>query len=325
MSNPLLSELMRAWAGAAVTRGLLLMALVAGSAHGEPVTRQPASPSTFHFVVSADDTSYLVLADVERGADLPPHGPLRLTGEESLPSVIAEVSEADLPADLRAWSKRKVVVDERCHATVSGFALVVRLVGRPDYAGINDSGWTADTVFSAGQKVLAARLDRCKGTFARAASAAPIRVARPAVNEEAVAAARADFLASEVIAQARKEQAEGGVTGALEQVYVPLVTTVRHPTTGETWISLHLRLGDAGCGDPQANVWGLYRVTGRGVERTRLLQLAPQQIIDALLDVDGDGQFEQLLQDDFGFSRELRSGEGKVLRRVTMPIYECMC
>ncbi|MFY0527818.1 hypothetical protein ACN28I_33265 [Archangium gephyra] len=325
MSNPLRSELMRAWAGAAVARGLLLLALFAGSAHGEPVTRRSASPSTFHFVVSADDTSYLVLADVEKGADLPPHGPLRLTGEESLPSVIAEVSEAHLPADLRAWSKRKVVVDERCHATVSGFALVVRLVGRPDYAGINDSEWTADTVFSAGQKVLAARLDRCKGTFARAASAAPIRVARPAVNEEAVAAARADFLASEVIVQARKEQAEGGVTGALEQVYAPHVVTVRHPTTGETWISLHLRLGEAGCGDPQANVWGLYRVTARGVERTRLRLLAPQQTLDALLDVDGDGQFELLIQDDFGFSRELRSGEDKVIRRVTMPIYECLC
>jgi len=316
---------MHAWAGAAVARGLLLMALAAGSAHGEPVTRRPVSPSTFHFVVSADDTSYLVLADVEKGADLPPHGPLRLTGEESLPSVIAEVSEAHLPADLRAWSKRKVVVDERCHATVAGFALVVRLVGRPDYAGITGSEWTADTVFSAGHKVLAARLDRCKGTFARAANAAPIRVPRPVVNKEAMAAARADFLASDVIVQARAEQIDAEVAGAREQVYAPLVAAVRHPTTGETWISLHLRIGEAGCSDPQANVWGLYRVTERGVERMRLLQLAPQQNIDALLDTDGDGRFELLIQDDFGFSRELRSGEGEVIRRITMPIYECMC
>jgi hypothetical protein len=309
MSNPLRSELMRAWAGAAVARGLLLMALFAGSAHGEPVTRRPASPSTLHFVVLADDTSYVVLADVEKAEALPRHGPLRLTGEESAPSAIAEVSEADLPADLRAWSRRKVVVDERCHATVSGFAIVARAVGRPDYAGFTENEWTADSVLSAGNKVLAARLDRCKGNFARAASAAPIRVPRPVVNEAAVAAARADFLASEVIAQGRAEQVRAEVAGALEQVYVPRVVTVRHPTTGETWISLHLRIGEEGCSDPQANVWGLYRVTARGVERTRLLQLVPLQTIDALLDVDGDGQFELFIQDDFGFSRELRSDQ----------------
>ncbi|HEX8540033.1 MAG TPA: hypothetical protein VF664_21415, partial [Cystobacter sp.] len=165
------------------------------SAHGEPVTRRPASPSPLHFVVQAGDTSYLVLAAVEKAEELPPHGPLRLTGYKSTPSVIAEVSEADLPAGLRAWSKREVVVDERCHATVSGFAIVARLVGRPDHAGFTASEWTADSVLSFGQKVLAARLGRCKGSFARAASAAPIRVPRPAVNEAAVAAARADFLA----------------------------------------------------------------------------------------------------------------------------------
>ncbi len=322
MSNPLRSELMRALAGAAVPCGLLLMTLFAGSAHGEPVTRRPASPSPLHFVVPVGDTSYLVLADVEKAEELPPHGPLRLTGYKSTSSVIAEVSEADLPAGLRAWSKREVVVDERCHATVSGFAIVARMVGRPDYAGFE---LTADSVLSFGQKVLAARLGRCKGSFARAASAAPIRVPRPAVNEAAVAAARADFLASEVIAQARAEQVEAQVAGALEQVYAPYVVTVRHPTTGETWISLQLRIGEPGCGGPQANVWGLYRVTERGVERTRLLQLSRFEDIDTLLDVDGDGQLELFILDDFGVNLELRSGEGKVLNRLTMRIYECLC
>jgi hypothetical protein len=302
-----------------------MMVLVAGTAHGEPVMRRSASPSTFHFVVQADNTSYLVLAEVEEGAALPPHGPLRLTGEASLPSVIAEVSEAHLPADLRAWRKRKVVVDERCPATVSGFAIVARLVGRPDYANVAGSEWTADTVFSAGNKVLAARLDRCEGHFARAASAPPIRIPRPVVNAEATALARADFLGSEVIAQARKEQAESGVVGALQQQDEPLVSAVRHPTTGETWMLLHLRLGEDECGHPEANVWGLYRVTERGVERMRLLPLAPFQTIDALLDVDGDGEFELLFQDDFGLNRELHSKEGEVIRRSLMPIYECPC
>ncbi|MCY1082699.1 hypothetical protein [Archangium lansingense] len=342
MSNPLHPELLHPCpgaraaaglegAGAALVRGFLMMVLVVGSAYGGPATaRESSAPrSKLHFVVPADDTSYLVLANVEKAEELLPHGPLRLTGDESNPRVIAEVSEAHLPADLRAWSKRKVFVDERCHATVSGFAIVARLVGDvgdPSYSlGDNGSKSPADSVFSLGHKVLAARLDRCKGSFARAASAEPIQVLQPAVNKEAVAAARADFLKSKVVAKARKEWVGADAEGAREQVNAPRVVTVRHPTTGETWISLHLRFGDGPCEDPPDDVWGLYRVTEQGVERTRLLRLGQFQSIDALLDVEGDGQLELLLQGDFGTTRELRSGEGKVIRRITMPISVCMC
>ncbi|MFY0572168.1 hypothetical protein ACN28E_51205 [Archangium lansingense] len=337
MSNPLRPELLHPcpgarpaaglqWAGAALVRGILMMVLVAGSAYGGPATAQGSSAprSRLHFVLQAGDASYLVLATLGVGEKLPPHGVLRMVGNESAPVVIAEVAEAELPEALRPWRKREVVVDERCRETVAGFAIVSRLFGQPGYAGLTSPEWTADSVLSAGHKVLVARLTRCKGSFARAADTVAISVPRPVVNEAAVAAARADFLASETVIQAKKAQVEAGFEDG-ERVATPRVVAVRHPTTGETWISLHLRSGSGACDDTQLNLWGLYRVTRQGVERKQLIPLESLQTIDTLLDIDGDGRLELLTTGFFGLDRELRSGDGKVLDHLTMPIYDCLC
>ncbi|HMG20368.1 MAG TPA: hypothetical protein VK607_03590, partial [Kofleriaceae bacterium] len=138
----------------------------------------PADPgaSPLLFVFRAGGATYVKLADIQDSDDhgdamaMPPHAAPRLSRDrDGVVAAVAAVAADDVPDALRAWGDdRHVEVDEVCLATITGFAVVSRLVGDPGYAGV--AKWTAAGVLRSGHAVLAARLDRCVGSFARDAA-----------------------------------------------------------------------------------------------------------------------------------------------------------
>lgn len=132
----------------------------------------PASP--LMFVFHAGGATYVKLADLEDpdghsdALAMPRHGRPRLSrrGDDGVTAAIASVAERDVPGPYTRWQDRRVEVDEVCTASVVGFAVVSRLVGAPERAG--ELRWTARNVMRSGHAVLAARLDGCIGSFARA-------------------------------------------------------------------------------------------------------------------------------------------------------------
>jgi hypothetical protein len=134
-----------------------------------PVAAAPASPEPLTLVVRAGGASYLSLADLPDGdghADplaIPPHGALhRSRDRDGVTAAVATVDEQDVPAELARWLGRWVEVDDVCAATVVGFAVVARRQHTPGRAAPR-----SDAVLRSGHAVLAARLDRCTGSYAR--------------------------------------------------------------------------------------------------------------------------------------------------------------
>jgi hypothetical protein len=129
----------------------------------------PVGPEPLTLVVRAGDASYLSLADLPDGdghADplaIPPHGALhRSRDRDGVTAAVATVDDQDMPAELVRWLGRRVDVDDVCTATVVGFAVVARQQRTPGRAAPR-----TDAVLRSGHAVLAARLDRCTGSYAR--------------------------------------------------------------------------------------------------------------------------------------------------------------
>ena len=285
----------------------------------------PMPGARFAFVFELAGASYMRLADLEPGA-LPAHGALRMRDADGVVSGVAEVRT--VPAAYRGWAGRAVVVDETCTAHVTGFAVVARLTGDPDYAGETATRWNARSLLAHGSLVLAARLDRCTGSYAREAALPPI------VRLEAVAApmlearAKAALLASRAArALQRSWQHDFGQRGRWEDDRsVEIVAhTLRHPASGAVFVSVFARR-DHACGDFEADLWGLYRVARDGsLVQVQLRQLADLDTIDELLDVDGDGSLELLGKPWLGLDRVLESAGGAELDQLTLPFYGCPC
>ncbi|HEX3477942.1 MAG TPA: hypothetical protein VHT91_23125 [Kofleriaceae bacterium] len=129
----------------------------------------PAGPEPLALVFRAGDASYLSIADLPDGdghatpLQTPPHGALqRSRDRDGVTAAIATVAEQDVPADQLRWLGRRVDVDDVCTATVIGFAVVARQQRTPGRIAL-----PADAVLRSGHAVLAARLDRCTGSYAR--------------------------------------------------------------------------------------------------------------------------------------------------------------
>jgi hypothetical protein len=177
-------------AGVALTGAALVLAASALAAPDERATRRVSPPALFvplapavspvaaappagavplALVFRAGGASDLSLADLPDGDDhadpleTPPHGALqRSRDRDGVTAAVATVAEQDVPADHLRWLGRQVEVDDVCTATVVGFAVVARQQRTP--------GRTAprtDAVLRSGHAVLAARLDRCTGSYAR--------------------------------------------------------------------------------------------------------------------------------------------------------------
>ena len=177
-------------AGIALTGAALVVAASALAGPDEPAARRamppalavppaptvapvaaapPVDPEPLTLVVRAGDASYLSLADLPDGdghADplaIPPHGALhRSRDRDGITAAVATVDDQDMPAELVRWLGRRVDVDDVCTATVVGFAVVARQQRTPGRAAPR-----TDAVLRSGHAVLAARLDRCTGSYAR--------------------------------------------------------------------------------------------------------------------------------------------------------------
>jgi hypothetical protein len=294
--------------------------------------------SQLMFVFQAGGATYMRLADLrmldEDGDELPVprHGRLRLSKDNYIDAAIAPVKDGDVPLMHLVWKDRRVKVDNRCEASIVGFAVVSRLVGDPGYAdpshGDGDQ-WTAAGVMKAGHTVLAARLDGCTGSFARDATLPDIVVPTPLHDAALESAARAQLIASAPARDTQREwdeqkTATGGDAGPWHKEATIATEVLRDPRTGVTFVSAHGHVS-AGCGDAHANVWGLFRVAGRKLVPVQLRRLGDVETIDALLDVDGDGELEILGKTWLGYDTLLTHENGEPIDGMSVPFLGCPC
>jgi len=294
--------------------------------------------SQLMFVFQAGGATYMKLADLrmldEEGDALPipRHGKLRLSKDHYIDAAIAQVPDRAVPLMHLVWKDRKVKVDNRCEASVVGFAVVSRLVGDPAYADPSDGEgdqWSAAGVMKAGHTVLAARLDRCTGTFARDATLPGVVVPTPLHDAALEAAARAQLIASAPARDTQREwdeqqTATGGAAGPWHKDATFATEVLRHPRTGVTFVSIHGHVS-GGCGDAHANVWGLFRVDGRTLVPVQLRQLGDVESLDALIDVDGDGELELLGKNWLGYDALLTHASGEPIDQLSVPFLGCPC
>lgn len=300
----------------------------------QPAPNPRAKELLFSFLVAGD--SYVRLADIvtaddeSTGIAMPRHGRARLVSQDGVQAAVAPVKLADVPAAYRVWAGRSVTTDTGCTAAIVGFSVVSRLIGDPGYAAGDIERWTAATVMEAGAPMLVAQIDTCAGTYARDTSlppvVVPVTLRDPALEQAGIAALRASAPAEETQRE-WDEQLRGTSAAPRAWIREPDAITaqvVRHPGTGETFVSVHGHVG-GGCGDPQANVWGLFRVVGGKLETVALRQLGALDSIDALLDVDGDGELELLGKPWISTTQILTDVDGNELDQLKLPFYGCPC
>ncbi len=318
-----------------------------------PVVPPPLAPavhsSELKFVFEVGDATYVKLAtldapgaaDAAADADaathasaaavaMPRHGKLRHLHADGIDAAIATVALRHVPAAYAGWQGRKVKVDRTCEATVTGFAVVARLSGDPSYAG--DTGhdaWDAASVMANGSRVLAAKLDGCTGTFARSAAlpdiVVPTKLVDPALAEAAIAALIASAPAQETQREWDAQRADTGGTPSLWHADGAVTAEVlRHPTTGEIFVSAHGNV-NGGCGAPEANVWGLFRVVDGALVPVQLRQLGEMRTIDALIDIENDGALELLGKPWLGDAELLTGVSGDEIDSLSVPFHGCPC
>lgn len=309
-----------------------------------PVADPGARASEISLVFDADGETFAQISELPdsslsdedgdpRQHALPAHGPVRLAERDSEgPHVaIAEVEAAALSAEQRAWLGRSLIVDGSCAATVTGFALVSRIVGEPGYLGDgSETAWTATSVWNTGTLVLGARLSDCGGSYARDATLPPVVV--PAVVDPGepraavlIAAARAVVLASPAAIALGTDWAAAQMTGAWTAQAETRSGVVRHPQTGETWVWTHAVLPFE-CGAPQGSLWGLFRVADDGTLRTAALgTLGAVGDIGSLIDIDGDGELEVLGHTGLTSDPVIATPDGDEIARLSVPFLGCPC
>ncbi|HWO20571.1 MAG TPA: hypothetical protein VNO30_17495 [Kofleriaceae bacterium] len=256
----------------------------------------------FAFVFSLDGESYVRLSSEERALA---RGTARLIEEDGVYAVVAPVTTAALPAELRAWAGRTVLVDGVCRARVVGFAEVSRISGEPPEpdrddtdeadAGEDDAPatWTIESVTDA-NVVLAARLDDCTGTWARSTDYSPAAVAAKLDAPELEATARKELLARSDFDPTQEAWAKEGGEGDWRDAAEVVTHVYQHPLTGERWVFAQAR-HPGGCGEPGFGMMAAYRASADGtVRRVADLEFGYDDIAE-VVDVDGDGQPELVL------------------------------
>jgi len=290
--------------------------------------RAPTGPDEVHLVFLANHQTYVKLADL--GGDspdalsIPRHGALRLTYDEGIRTLVGEVAARDVPMKLAAWRGKRVRVDGACEARVTGIAVVARLVGDPDYADATE--WNKHTVMESGHPVLAARLDGCTGRVARDAALPNIIVPTTWHDEALEAQAAQALIESDLgrgVQQAWDEETRGKA-GAWSANNAITTQVLRHPGTGEVFVSAHGHVQGM-CGDPRANLWGLYRVEDGALVPVQVRAVEELEQIYSLIDLEGDGELELVghgwLDDDLVVARS----DGEVVEQIEVPFYGCPC
>jgi len=280
--------------------------------------------SELQLVFRVDGASYVQLGD----ATAISHGKLQLIDKDGVENSIASVEADAVPAPERAWLGRKVYVDNDCVATVTGFAVVARVTGDVGYSGTeHDRRWTTTNVMKEGSPILAAKLDRCDGTYARSASLPQVVVLQKMADDaELIAKAKKSLLASTAATETVSEwlrDFEDEPDWKRDAQYD--IRTLRHPITGETWISIHA-FNDHGCGTPEINVWGLFRVREDGtLSASQLRNLGDMVRIDQIIDIEGDGELELIGHPWLGLDVTVTRASGEVEQNLPLPFFGCPC
>ncbi len=298
----------------------------------------------FAFTFRLSGATYMSLAELPGAEDaltdhptprtgLPTHGPLRLVGERNLArAAVATLAAEDLPPQIRTWKGREVVVGGTCLARVTGFSLVSRSLGGWDWMYTDKELATksrtelAKKLFEVGQAVIAAKLDGCTGTYARAASLPAVVHATPVNDYKLADRARKQLLSSAAGKAAASEWRAAGNKKPWHKEATIKELVVRHPTTGTVYVSVHAVL-DEGCGGAHINLWRLYRASAKGaLELVQQKDSIDVQSIDELVDLDGDGRFEFIVHDSsVGQDMVLWSANGTERMRLSTPFYGCSC
>ncbi len=284
------------------------------------------APSPVAVVVSAAGASYMKLADLPQ---LPRHGKPKLIAEGYGMTSIAAVADADVAPFHRAWLGQDVIVDGTCRATVTGFAIYSHLVGDTGYASEDIDDWTAANVMRLGAPMLAARLDGCTGELARAASLSPMVIPDVIEDKPLATAAKKRALSGAGMKRARAEwakwEAEMQQTTHSALDFGDISTkVVRHPTTGQTFVSVHATTG-GGCGYPEISIWALYRADADGKLTEIPTKVGELLVIDRLVDVEGDGQLEVVGRPWIGTERIISRLDATVIDRLERPFFGCAC
>lgn len=254
-------------------------------------------PAEFSFVFTLDGVSYVRLSSDERALS---RGSAEMIEEDGVHAVVAPVATAAMPAELRAWAGRTVLVDGVCRARVVGFAEVSRISGEAADPYNYETGevaeptpWTIESITDTGV-VLAAKLDGCTGTWARSTDYSPAAVAAEIKAPALEAAARKELLAHDDFDPTQEEWAKAGGEGDWRDAAEVVTKVYQHALTDERWVFVQARrAGD--CGAPGFAVMAAYRANADGtVRRVADLEYGYDDITE-VVDVDGDGQPELLL------------------------------
>ncbi|HEY5928012.1 MAG TPA: hypothetical protein VIV11_40275 [Kofleriaceae bacterium] len=284
----------------------------------------PMRSSEIALVFSAGGATYMKLADVT-AETMPKHHAAKLISADGIETAIARVDESYVANANRAWTRVKV--DNTCDASVTGFYIVSRLTGDTGYSGVEDESWTASNVLAHGSAVLAAKLDGCSGTFARDATLPPVIIPEKRTNRELVAKARQAVIASTPARETQTDYFEYDQNqNWWESEHAEFTAqVVKHPTTGVTWVSMHAHM-DHGCGDPEVNVWGLFRLEDDGtLAAVQLRKLGDLWSIDQLVDLDNDGELEVIGKPWLGLDTVVVRGSGEELERLSLAFFGCPC
>ena len=283
-------------------------------------------PAEFAMVFRVGSTSYLRLSTEERATV---RGAAQMREDNGVHSVVAPVPINGMPAALQGWAGKSVLVDGTCRARVIGFAEVSRVAGDSEDMWDPETGeprdpapWTIETITADGV-TLAAVLDGCEGSWARAESHGAAAVAAVVSAPELEDAALANLLATDAELQ-QQEWSEMGGEGRWEDAADVRTAAYEHPLTNERWIFVQASR-DGSCGEPGFSRMAAYRVGDDGaVQRFADLQFGHETIRD-VVDVDGDGQPELVLAD--GDRTELVDLANERHESIDVPYhhYGCGC
>jgi hypothetical protein len=283
--------------------------------------------ASVQLVFSLAGESYVALQELD-AKTLPRHGKLRMIAAtpeaDYVDAAIAPVAAKDAPE----WRGHTIVVDAAsgpCTAALSDFAIVARLDGDPGYAGIDKGSWTVQSILDNGHIVLAAKLAGCTGTLARDAAAQPVVRFKDVIDTANATVARRLVLESQAAAEITAEWKAASQTGNPFDSTELVTKVVADPRTGAKWISVHAN-GGFSCGDPNVNIWGLFRVEANGNLTTIALR-RPENLssVDELADLDGDGIPEIVGQAWLGPNTVVTDVEGTELARLDVPFFGCPC
>lgn len=256
----------------------------------------------FAMVFSVDGTSYLRLSmDEEASA----RGRAVFIDDGGIVSVVAPVATAAMPDDLRKWAGRTVLVNGTCQARVIGFAEVSRVSGYASdpYAydehdnQIAPEPWTAELVREK-NITLAAKLDGCHGTWARAESESPAAVAGFIQAPDLESAAIGELLAKHDHDERQESWKEQGGEGDWRDAVDLQATTWEHPFTNERWVFVQANTGGGGCGEAHISLMAAYQAKPDGTVRRFTDLNYAYDTISEIVDLDGDGQPELIFGGD---------------------------